>query len=300
MSIEVVRGRYRGPAWRSVTYGVHVTADASTVDELLAWQQLLPTHGGFTHLTGAAVRGWWLPPIPAAMPVFGSIGQRDPRPLREGIRTVRLKNPSAVETVGDVRVASAFEILIACARDLGLLDMVVLLDGAATAGDVDLAELRRDPLLLRRRAGLPALRRALELADPRSESAWETLLRLLHVVCGVEVEPQFEVPELGARADLLIVGTRTFHEYDGEVHLPRTQQRKDLRRHRRLDVDAWSRHGYTSDDVLHRAVTILRDADHATGRPHEPERVRVWHDLLRESLFTPAGTSRFLRRLGLE
>ncbi len=213
---------------------------------------------------------------------------------------MRLKSPGAVETIGDVRVASAVEILLACARDLGLVDVVVLLDGAVRAGDIDLAELASDLQPLRRRAGLPALRRALDLADSRSESAWETLLRLLHVVCGVEVEPQFEVPELGARGDLLIVGSRTFHEYDGEVHLPRTQQRKDLRRHRRLDVDAWSRHGYTSEDVLHRAVTILRDADHAIGRSHRPERVRVWHELLRESLFTPAGTARFLRRIGVE
>lgn len=232
--------------------------------------------------------------------MFVSIGQQDPRPLRPGIRTVRLKRPGTVDTLDGVRVVSALEILVACARDLGLVDLVVLLDGAARAGDADLAELARDVRSLRGRAGLPALRQAIDLADPRSESPWETLLRILHVVCGVEVHPQFEVPGLGHRADLLLVGTRTFHEYDGEVHLPKPQQRKDLRRHRRLDVDEWSRHGYTSDDVLHRAVTILRDADHALGRPHRPERIRVWHDLLRHSLFTPSGTERFMLRVGGE
>jgi very-short-patch-repair endonuclease len=121
---------------------------------------------------------------------------------------------------------------------------------------------------------------------------------LLHVVSGIEVEPQKELA--GARADLWLVGTRTLHEYDGEVHGLRRQQKRDLRRLRRLDEAGWARHGYTDDDVLLRAVSVLRDADRAVGRQHRPDRIRPWHDLLKESLFTPAGQARLLRRLGLE
>ena len=63
------------------------------------------------------------------------------------------------------------------------------------------------------------LRRALALSDGRSESPWESLRRVLHVVCGVPVEPQFVLLDdhgvFVARGDLRISGTTTLHEYDG-------------------------------------------------------------------------------------
>jgi hypothetical protein len=56
------------------------------------------------------------------------------------------------------------------------------------------------------------------------------------------------------------------------------------------------RRGYTADDVVNRPIGILRDADEAVGRDHAPSRVRPWLAMLRESLFTPAGTAAFQRR----
>ena len=147
------------------------------------------------------------------------------------------------------------------------------------------------------------MRRALRYVDARSESAWETLLRILHVICGIPVEPQaiITAPDgtFVAKADLLIKGTRTLHEYDGEDHLRRPRQRKDLKRNRRLDRNEYIRRGYTSQDVLYQAIGILRDADASLGRPHRPERIRKWHVLLADSLFSPSGTQRFLDRLGV-
>ncbi|GAB3248561.1 hypothetical protein GCM10027448_11990 [Nocardioides dilutus] len=243
-----------------------------------------------------------MPPLPNKLPVFVSIGQADPRPLRAGVRSIRLAHPCEPDVVDGVRLAPPIDTLLACATDLGLLDLVVLLDGAAYAGDISLMDLTRElAVTWRGRRGVTTLRMALDLADPRSESPWETLLRLLHVVCGIEVQPQYVLTggsEQVARADLWVVGTRSLHEYDGEVHLPKGAQQKDLRRLRRISGVEWVRRGYTSDDVLHRAVTILRDADSAVGREHRPERVREWHQLLKSSLFTPAGTTRFLGRIG--
>jgi hypothetical protein len=191
------------------------------------------------------------------------------------------------------------EAILACAVHLRLLDLIVLCDAALHLRLCTLAELKAAAALQRR--GAPMLRRALRYVDGRSQSAWETLLRILHVVCNVPVEPQaiITAPDgtFVAQGDLLIVGTRTLHEYDGGDHLPRPQQRKDLKRHRRLDRVEFTRHGYTSYDVLHQAVGILRDADEALDRPHRPERIRKWHALLADSLFTPSGTQRFLDRL---
>ena len=87
---------------------------------------------------------------------------------------------------------------------------------------------------------------------------------MLNTVCDVSVEPQYEIFDRGvfvARADLLLNGTRTIHEYDGADHLGRRRQRKDLARARRLGHAGYVRRGYTSHDVLWQAVGILRDAD---------------------------------------
>jgi hypothetical protein len=295
-----IRGRSPGVGWRRLTHGIHVPNDGLPGGDLAGWQLLLPARGCFTHLTAAAHRGWWLPPLPDELPVFVCMTQSDPRPLRAGIRSIRLAHAVPLDTIQGIRTATPFEVLLACARDLCVVDLVVLLDGALFVGDVHLEELARLVASTCHRRGLALLRTALALADPRSESPWETLLRLLLVLCGVHVHPQYEVPgTFGAlgRADLWVVGTRTLQEFDGEVHLERAQHKRDLRRLRRLDREQWTRHGYTADDVLHRAVGILRDADDAIGREHRPERVRVWHDMLRESLFTPAGRARLVRRL---
>jgi hypothetical protein len=297
-----VRGRRRGANWRQVGHGLHVPADADLVTELAAWQLVLPSHGSFTHLTGAALRGWWLPEVPTGLPVFAALRPDDPRPLRAGMRSLRTTGTSGHEVVDGLRVASAVEIVLACARDLRLLDLVVVIDAALHAGDLDLDELERSARA--RRRGAPAVRAALPWTDSRSESAWETALRVIHRACGVDVEPQHEVlNELGAvvaRGDLWLVGTQTFHEYDGSDHLSRPRQVQDLRRLRRLDDQAWARRGYTAADLVSRSIGILRDADRTIGRPHRPERIKAWYALLRESCFTPAGRRLLSARLGIE
>jgi very-short-patch-repair endonuclease len=190
---------------------------------------------------------------------------------------------------------------LACARDLQLLDMVVLTDAALHLRATAMSEL--ESLSHERRRGAPVLRQALKHADGRSESAWESMLRMLHEACGVPVEPQYVVRDAAgsfvARADLWIKGTRTLHEYDGDDHLTAHRRRKDLGRDRRLDRVQWTRHGYTSHEVLKQAVSVLRDADRSLGRPHRPHRVRAWHALLMDSLFTPSGTERLRARWGL-
>jgi hypothetical protein len=76
------------------------------------------------------------------------------------------------------------------------------------------------------------------------------VLGLLHVACGVAVEPQrVVVDEYGnfvARGDLWLIGTTTLHEYDGAHHLTRVGQRRDLARGRRVAGVEWVRRGYTS------------------------------------------------------
>lgn len=285
-----------------MSHGLHVPADAEVTAELAAWQLLLPAHGCFTHLTGAALRGWWLPQVPDGLPVFVALRPRDPRPIREGIRSIRTNGTQQHQIIDGLRVAPPAEIVLACARDLDLLDLVVVIDAALHAADVTVDGLAASTLTGRR--GAPAVRGALPWVDGRSESAWETALRVLHRACGVEVEAQHEVLNghgaVVARGDLWLVGTRMFHEYDGGDHLERPRQVKDLRRLRRLDGEDFGRRGYTSEDLISRSIGILRDADRTIGRPHEPERIKAWYSLLRASCFSPAGRRLLLERLGIQ
>jgi hypothetical protein len=212
--------------------------------------------------------------MPECLPLFVASGRAD-RISRPGLAVCRHDEIPRWELVDGVRVTSSGETLLACARDLGLLDVVVLGDAALHAGDVSRAELVAVSRL--RRRGAPRFRRAIPLMDGRAESIYEGLLRILHRVCQVAVEPQYVV--LDEAGDPVA--------------------RTDLRRVGRISDAGFERRGYTKEDVLVGALSILRDADRALGRPHEPARIEAWHDLLRESLFSGAGRHRLMRRLGL-
>lgn len=300
--LRPVTGRRRGPDWHRVSHGLHrPSSDDGLLMTLAAWQLVLPRSGRFTHLTGAQAYGWWLPPLPEGLPVFASLLTGDSRPQRAGLRPFRHDALSEPAMLGELRLDPPAEVLLACARHLALVDLVVLVDAALHSKAVTAAEL--SATACRRRRGAPMLRRAVSLADGRSESAWETLLRLLHRAVEVDVVPQHPLLDHTdtevARADLWLVGTNALHEYDGEHHLSRRRRRKDLARARRIGNVDWVRRGYTSTEVLHQAVGILRDADLSLGREHRPERVRRWYGLLSESLFTPSGRERLRRLLDL-
>ncbi len=231
-----------------------------------------------------------------------AMGLDDPRPMRLGVLTSRHTRDIAFEAIDGLRCASVPETLLACARWLDVIDMVVLVDCVLQHGQASRTEI--EDVIKPRRPGARRLREALGLADERSESVYETLLRLLHVWCDADVVPQWEVVDkdgvIVAVADLWVTGTNSLHEYDGDEHEKPERRVKDRRRDRRLDRAGHVRRGYTAGDLLHRPVTVLEDIDRAVGRPHDPGRIRPWIADLRRSLFTPAGRSAFLLRLGVE
>lgn len=285
-----------GQGWTTVGRGVR---RRDPVTDLQAWQRVLRPTAAFTHLTSARARVVAAAPA-RRPPVWVAQISSQNASVRTDLVVCRHRAIADSELVDGVRLTTAGETLVACARDLGLLDLLVMIDCVLHRCEATLEELWA--VARQHRRGAPRLREALRLADGRSESAFETLLRVLHVVCGIAVEPQHEVraPDgsFVARGDLWLVGTDSRHELDGGHHLTRRQQQLDLARGRRIGHAGLQRRGYTSDDVLRRAVTVLRDADRAVGRPHEPGRIQAWHDLLRGSLFSDAGQAAFRARLG--
>ena len=298
--LEVRRGKVRAVGWTAVTPGAHVaSAQPSLVDRLRAWTLVLPATAVFTHLTAAEVRGWWLP-APVPKPVFAAVGARERHPQRRGLRLTRLEASPDVELVAGLPVATAAETLLACARDLDLLDLVPLADSALRSGHCTFDELQQ--LATRTRRGAPMLRRVLPLLDRRSESPWESVLRVLHGAAGIEVVPQHVVLDTAgrfvARGDLWLVGTRRLHEYDGEVHRDRSAHRADLDRDRRLIEADWQRCGYTATEVLRRGGSIIASADAVLGRRWDSNRLHIWRELVSRSLYGSAGRTRAFRRWG--
>ena len=303
-----IRGHRRGQRWASVTYGVHRgSTPAVQVDhppfwieeDLAGWQLLMTDVGCFTALTALEVHGVPLPPLPRECPVFMALAKDDPRPMRDGVHTSRHIQPVAYDVVRGLRVAVLPEALTAAARWVGLIDLVAMIDAALYLELVSLKDL--ETISRSRRPGSRRLRAALPLVDGQAESLWESMLRLLHVVCDIEVEPQWKLADADgvvvAKGDLWLVGTTALHEFDGDEHEKAPRRVVDRRRDRRVDREGFVRRGYTSGDVIHRAVTILEDADRSLGRAHDPTRIRGWHRHLKDSLFTPAGRTAFLSRI---
>jgi very-short-patch-repair endonuclease len=268
--------------------------------QLQAWQFVMPFWASFTSLTAARLRGWWLPPTPGLLPLFVASGPAD-RIARPGLHVCRHDVLPPWELVQGVRVPSAAETVLSCARYLALLDVIVIGDAALHAGDVTLDELIGVSRL--RRRGSPLLRQAIPLMCGKAESIFEGLLRILHEICGISVQPQsllFDADgTFAARADLLLTGTHTLHEFDGGHHRTPHEQGKDLRRERRLMRAGYQRRGFTARDVLTSPVDIIKDAEASLGWEHDPARMQAWYALFRESLFSSSGQRRLEIKLGL-
>jgi len=271
------------------------------VDELRAWTLLLPAGAAFTHLTAAALRGWWLPLLPDYLPVFVALPNAVWRPRRKGLQVSRHTSEVAHGWLEGLPIADPAEVLLAAARHLGLLDLVVLCDSALHHRDVTIDQIRATSGL--RRRGAPRLRTALPMLDGRSESPGETLLRLLHTTCQVPVEVQAplldEHGQTVARADLRIAGTRRLVEYDGAHHHDARQYERDRARARQMQALGWVPYSYSATTVRRQPQLILRDADQALGRPDDPGRLDAWHPLIQDSTFTRTGMARLRGRLGL-
>lgn len=267
--------------------------DAATVrrrielrGRLAHWSERLPAHGMFTGLTACEFWGLWTPPRPTGpLDVAVPASARGSRQAAFSVtRVAALPGPWMV---GSVPVATVEEAVLAAMDELGLLDAVVLVDAVLALRPDSARALGRHAAL--RRRGAPLLRRALSYADDRSESPWETILRMLHGVLDVSVTPQVDVHDASGlvigRADLLIDGTRTLQEYDGAGHREPAQYRDDRRRDAALAAAGYVRHGWTAPDLTRDFDRVARAADIALRRRGDPARLARWSSLLSDSWF---------------
>ncbi|GAA3519918.1 hypothetical protein GCM10022234_14450 [Aeromicrobium panaciterrae] len=280
-----------------------VAQPASTADDLVETCQAialqLPAGAVFTHATAALLRGWWMPLLDDWPIVAGS--DKDGVHLdRRGVYVRRCDIPPGHRTYVDgVPVASAAWTIVELAEHFALLDLVAVIDSALHLRHTTVDQIRAT--MRKGRRGVRVLRRALDLVDGRSESWWESMLRLLHVLSGFAVEPQYVVRNRAgvevARADLKLLHSNRIAEYDGADHRDRLQHQRDLRREKALAREGLERYGYVATELLNTPAMIVRDAEAARGLPHFPARMQRWHDEARLATISFAGQAALRRRL---
>lgn len=303
----IPRSQLRGGRWLRLSRGLYAPASAEVdlAATCRALGRVLPSGAVHGEFTAASIFGWWLPPLPPSTPICAAVPADVVPPRRSGLRTRRTSLAEDERSiVAGVAVTSAARTLLDLSAVLCTVDLVVIMDSALRMGHCSAAELSRtcDRVGVR---GIRTFRRAASLADARSESPWETVLRLLHVLSGFsDVRPQVDLTDADggwlARADLWLVGTRRLHEYDGATHRERERHAQDLAREKRLARAGYERYGYTSREILGRPATVIRDAERAFGLGPDARRLRCWLREIERSLFTPAGRQRLSRawRLG--
>lgn len=211
---------------------------------------------------------------------------------------VRRSRHGEFEEIDGIPVVSAPQTLVELARDLSLVDLVPMVDCALRDG------VKADDILAAARPRIPGtrrLRRAVDLSDERSESWWESMLRLLHVLPGLgPVESQVPLYDGGlliARADLHLVGTSRFPECDGGRHREKERHASDLRREKGMSRRKFERYGYTTSEIAGRPGMVIRDAEDARGWEHDPRRLRVWWSHAKASTLTAYGRTILAARL---
>lgn len=288
----------RGPLWEKPWRGVRIWAGTDMTPQLRARSAglLLPDDGG----TGA-VGGWGAAHLLGATEIDG-LAPNGVTPLpvplypthrlrrRRGIVLWRSELSADDVVVADgVRVTSPVRTAFDLGRRArGLRDCVVTLDQVLRCLDLPLGQLVEYTATHRRWRGVPLLRGAFPLVNPRSRSRPESRLRLVWLLDAGLPPPQVN-PELSdgrgrllGLPDLLDETTGLVGEYDGGQH-------RELANH-------------TSDNVREEAferegLTVVRATSLDLGKHQLVRRLRAGHaDAARRPRGTWVAVERPLRR----
>jgi hypothetical protein len=268
----VSRAQLLGASWRRLGRGFYAWHEIAEVPMtlLIAAKLRLPDAAVFTGSTAAWLHGLDIAPsspIEAAVPSTSSTSRL------VGVVVRRCSIPAAETSIRrGVRVTSAVRTIADLACRLPLTDAVALLDTALHGRLVNSGRLRDWASTHAGYRGVRRLKRALELAEPATESVMETRLRLLLVLAGLprplaQISLCDEDGHFVGRPDFYYPPHRLALEYDGSGH--RENLTGDNRRQNRM-VDAGYRLlRFTAADVLSApdsVVALVRRALFQPGR----------------------------------
>lgn len=208
------------------------SAETPTVAMLAAsYASLMLPHQLFSHWTAAVLLGLRLPEesswrqgARSGLDIAANAPHRAPR--RHGVRGHEIQPSARIWTLQNgMRVTSPVDTWIQLASQMRVDDLIVMGDGLVRRNSprATLPQLVAAVELSANRTGLARLREALVWIRARSDSARETMLRLV-IVRGGLPEPEVNAVirnSFGARighGDLVYAKTRVLVEYDGAGH----------------------------------------------------------------------------------
>ncbi|HEY8643797.1 MAG TPA: DUF559 domain-containing protein [Candidatus Dormibacteraeota bacterium] len=267
----------RAKTWQRLGPGLYAPAriaDAPLV-RLAAALRRLPPEAVFAARTATWLHGLDIEPcdpieviVPEGSGVSGRVGM--------SVSRAQLQ-PEEVESRQSLPLTSIRRTLVDIGRRLALIEAVVIADMALHAGLIDKADLAAAVHAQGGSRNVASLRRMVQLAEPRSESALESRLRLILVLAGlpaplVQVNVYDDHGEFLGRPDLLYPAERLYIEYDGGTH--RQSLAADNRRQNRLLAARYRPLRYTAADVLHTPAAIVAQVRAALAESQSSRRRR--------------------------
>lgn len=237
-----------------------------SVDRLTAALRRLPSGSAFSGATAGWLYGLDLDPfspIEVTVPTGSKVTRRaGMRVHRAALVQLSLARGLPVTT----RVVTVVDLV----RRRPLVDAMSILDMAMHRRLVNANDLDRWAALNAAQRGVAVVRRALQLAEPATESPMETRLRLLLVLAGLpkpQVQPTLR-DELGtflARPDLYYATHRLAIEYDGLTH--KDSIVADNRRQNRLLEAGYRVLRFTATDIYGTPAATVSLVRRALARP---------------------------------
>jgi very-short-patch-repair endonuclease len=257
-ALGVTESQLRGLRFRSPFRGVHMTGQlAGLVETCGAASLILPPSAVFSDGTAARLLG--LPASNRDLRLHVTVAPPLTSIRRTGMKGhLREFDDAEVWRIGSVRVTSPVRTFLDVAANPAASrgDVVAFADAALRAGLTDRHELMTAIDLRTGRRGSNRAREAVGLADERSESPPESVLRVLLIDSGmpspeVNVDLFDEWGRFIARADLYLRKARLLVEFDGDHHrTSREQFATDLRRSAALVAAGYAQLRFTASDLF--------------------------------------------------
>jgi len=244
---DVQRGRLRAADLTAPFHGVRRVGEPTTIEELArTYAARMPTGGRFTHTTSAQLLGLRMPESFREDALHVAV----PRPVRapRGRRVIghQVDGGSATLSRKGLSLTPAVETWLQCAVLLTADDLVLMGDGLVKrfkpwATIAELVEAARQAAGCR---GASILREALASIRPGTDSARETMLRLIVVRAGFP-EPEVNGPIVNrygatiAHGDLVFRKQKVILEYEGRHHADDGQFSIDIARLDEIMEEKW-------------------------------------------------------------
>lgn len=268
-------GQLRNTRFTMPVPGLRIHADAAPDTELDARIAVAASVPGSVLCDVSAAR-WWGLPLPtylrngeSSIGVAVAAGNAEPRHRKARGRRLRLPDEHVVEHRGCL-VTTPARTWIDCAAVMREEFLLAMGDAGLHAELFAEDDLRKMAHWAYRRRGVAHARRILPMLNGLAESPGESRVRYHLMEAGFpEPECQLELIHRGrfiARLDLGWRDRKLAVEYDGIVHLPEEQRRKDAWRRNRIQQAGWQVIVVTGDDLQRTAemVTMIGQAFHSS------------------------------------